>query len=106
VVEHDVMVGPHLPDEEEGDGVRQVGRPERGEAMEQMPVSRTSRVTAMAKTASLKKTSRSGLRSAPNPLPDPAGSSGPEVLAIERNQRIIVAFTSLAPRRGGHGGYA
>jgi hypothetical protein len=37
VVEHDVMVGPHLPDEQEGDGVRQVGRPERGEAVEQVP---------------------------------------------------------------------
>jgi hypothetical protein len=45
----------------------------------------------MAKTASLKKTSRSGLRSVPNPPPDPAGSSGPEVLAIDRSQRIIVA---------------
>jgi hypothetical protein len=37
VVEHDVMVGPHLSDEEEGDGVRQVGRPERGEALQQVP---------------------------------------------------------------------
>jgi hypothetical protein len=37
VVEHDVMVGPHLPDEQEGDGIRQVGRPERGEAVEQVP---------------------------------------------------------------------
>jgi hypothetical protein len=37
VVEHDVMVGPHLPDEEKGDGVRQVGRPERGKAVEQVP---------------------------------------------------------------------
>jgi hypothetical protein len=27
VLEHDVMVGPHLPDEQEGDGIRQVGRP-------------------------------------------------------------------------------
>jgi hypothetical protein len=34
VVEHDVMVGPHLPDEQEGDGIRQVGRPERGEAVQ------------------------------------------------------------------------
>jgi hypothetical protein len=36
----------------------------------------STRVTAMAMTASLKKTSRSGLRSAPNPLPDPAGVVG------------------------------
>jgi hypothetical protein len=32
----------------------------------------------------------SGLRSVPNPLPDAAGSLGAEVVAIERNQRIIV----------------
>ena len=44
----------------------------------------------MATTASLKKTSRSGLRSVPNPRPDAAGSLGAEVVAIERNQRIIV----------------
>src|SRR6266545_4592503 len=45
----------------------------------------------MAKTASLKKTTRAGSRSVPNPLPDPAGSSGEEVVAIERNQRITKA---------------
>src|SRR5918996_439810 len=45
------------------------------------------KVTAMAKTASLKKTSRAGSRSAPNPRPDPPG----EVAANERNQRIIAA---------------
>ena len=39
----------------------------------------------MAKTASLKKTTRSGLRSEPNPLPDPAGSSAAEVAANVRN---------------------
>jgi len=91
------MVGPYLPDEQEGDGIRQVGRPERGEAVQQVPgVLRRAdlqdeQVTAMAKTASLKKTSRAGSRSVPNPLPDPAGSSGAEVVAIERNQRIIVS---------------
>jgi len=37
VVEHDVMVGPHLPDEQEGDGIGQVGRPQCGEAVEQVP---------------------------------------------------------------------
>jgi hypothetical protein len=37
VVEHDVVVGPHLPDEQEADGIRQVGWPERGEAVEQVP---------------------------------------------------------------------
>jgi hypothetical protein len=58
----------------------------------------------MAKTASLKKTSRSGLRSVPNPLADAAGSLGAEVVAIEQNQRIIVPLTSLGPDRGGRGG--
>jgi hypothetical protein len=96
MVEHDVMVGPHLPDEQEADGVGQVGRPECGEALDQVPgvIRRADlqdeQVTAMAKTASLKKTSRAGSRSVPNPLPDPAGSSGAKVVAIERNQRIIV----------------
>jgi hypothetical protein len=31
------MVDPHLPDQHEGDGVGQVGRPERGEAVQQVP---------------------------------------------------------------------
>lgn len=97
VVEHDVMVGPHLPDEEEGDGVRQVGRPQRGKAMEQVPgVLRRADLQneqgdGDGEDRIAEKTTRSGLRSVPNPLADPAGSSAGEVAANERNQRIIVA---------------
>jgi predicted dinucleotide-binding enzyme len=40
----------------------------------------------MANTASLKKTARVGLRSAPNPRPDLAGPSREEVVAVERLQ--------------------
>jgi hypothetical protein len=38
VVEHDVVVGPHLSDEQERDGVGEVRRPERDQAMEQVAV--------------------------------------------------------------------
>jgi hypothetical protein len=43
VVEHDVVVGPHLSDEEEGDRVGEIRRPERDEAMQQVPVVSRSR---------------------------------------------------------------
>ena len=36
MVEHDVVVGPDLSDEEEGDGVGEIGRPERAEAVQQV----------------------------------------------------------------------
>ncbi|TQK86123.1 hypothetical protein FB563_6207 [Streptomyces puniciscabiei] len=36
VVEHDVVVGPHLADQHERKDVRQVGRPERGQAVHQV----------------------------------------------------------------------
>ena len=51
----------------------------------------------MANTASLKKTTRAGSRSVPNPLPDPARSSGAEVVAIERDQRITVYAILVRP---------
>jgi hypothetical protein len=63
VVEHDVVVSPHLSDEQECEGVGEIRRPERDEAVQQASVvsrcgliSRTSRVMVMAKTASLNAT--------------------------------------------------
>jgi hypothetical protein len=38
VVEQDVVVGPHLSDEQECEGVGEIGRPEREKAMQQVPV--------------------------------------------------------------------
>jgi hypothetical protein len=64
VVEHDVMVCPYLPDEQEREGVGDIRRPERGKAMQQVSVVRRwpdlqhTRVMLMAKTASLNATRR------------------------------------------------
>jgi hypothetical protein len=102
VVEHDVMVGPHLPDEQEGDGVRQVGRPERGEAVEQVPgVLRRADLQdeqgdGDGEDRIAEEDDPRGIAFRAEPLPDPAGSSGAEVVAIERNQRITKA--TPAPR--------
>jgi hypothetical protein len=38
VVEHDVVVSPHLSDEQKRDGVGEIGRPERDKAMQQVLV--------------------------------------------------------------------
>jgi hypothetical protein len=38
VVEHDVVVSPHLSDEQERDAVGEIGRPEREKAMQQVAV--------------------------------------------------------------------
>src|SRR5438046_1330158 len=63
----DVVVGPHLSDEEERDGVGEIGGPERAEAVQVRVIggwliSRTSRVMVIAKTASETATSRAGSR--------------------------------------------
>jgi hypothetical protein len=39
VVEHHMVVHPHLSDEQERDGVGQIGRPERDQGVQQVPVS-------------------------------------------------------------------
>jgi hypothetical protein len=38
VVEHDLVIGPHLSDKQERDGIGEIGRPERDEVMQQVAV--------------------------------------------------------------------
>jgi hypothetical protein len=96
VVEHDVVVGPHLSDKQERDGVGEVGRPEREKAAQQVAVvsrslgrliSRTSRVMVMAKTASLNATNRVVSRCTDGGSA-PALPSGARAIASQGSQRI------------------
>jgi hypothetical protein len=70
LVEHDVVVRPHLSDEQESDDVGEIGRPEREQAMQQVavvswwPDLENEQVMLIAKTASLNATNRARSRCA------------------------------------------
>jgi hypothetical protein len=109
VVEHDVVVSPHLSDEQEREGVGEIGRPERDEAIQQVPVvSRWPDLqyeegNADAKTPSLNATNRVVSRRTEGESA-PALPSGDHAIASQRTQRIT-GETPAAPPRATHVGH-
>jgi hypothetical protein len=93
----------HLSDEQECEGVGEIGGPERDKAMQQVLssvgglISRTSSVMLMAKTASLNATNRMVSRRTEGES-GPGLAPGASAIASQRTQRLT-GETSAAPRR-------